>query len=66
MKEPKYLERLVRGFANHWRIIILELLSHKPELSVEEVTQEVMGDFKTIAHHIQRLAIAGLVMKRSR
>jgi DNA-binding transcriptional ArsR family regulator len=59
------LERLVRGFSNHRRIEILQLLKAKPELSVAEITDALKINFKTAAAHIQKLAIAGLVLKRS-
>ena len=59
------LERIVKGFANHRRIQILELLEKNPELSVIEITQELNMNFKTASKHIRRLAISGLIMKRS-
>lgn len=59
------LERIVRGFSNHRRIQIVELLARKPELSVDEIASEFKVNYKTIAEHIRRLAIAGLVMKRN-
>ena len=59
------LERIVRGFANHRRIQILEFLEKNPELSVIEITQELNMNFKTASEHIRRLAISGLIMKRS-
>ena len=59
------LERIVKGFANHRRIQILELLEKNPELSVIEITQELNMNFKTASEHIRRLAISGLIMKRS-
>ncbi len=59
------LERLVRGFSNHRRIEILALLKEKPELSVVEIADMLKINFKTAAAHIQKLAIAGLVLKRS-
>ena len=58
------LERTVKGFANHRRIQILELLEKKPELSVEEISAQLAVNFKTVSEHIRRLAIAGLVLKR--
>lgn len=66
-KRGKYfkLERLVRGFANHRRVEILELLAKKPELSVFDIAKELGVNFKTISEHIRRLAVAGLVLKRS-
>lgn len=59
------LERIVRGFANHRRIQILHLLDRQPELSVAEVAEELRINYKTAAEHIRRLAINGLVLKRS-
>jgi Mn-dependent DtxR family transcriptional regulator len=67
-KESKsfhYLERVVRGFANHRRIEILYLLEKHPELSVAQITEKLHINFKTASDHIRRLAIAGLVIKRS-
>lgn len=61
----RHLERLVRGFANHRRIEIMELLDKKPELSVFDIAEELDVNFKTISEHIRRLAIAGIVLKRS-
>ena len=59
------LERVVKGFANHRRLEILELLAKKPELSVFDIAEELNINFKTAPEHIRRLAIAGLVLKRS-
>jgi len=43
----------------------MKLLERMPEFSVSEVAQELKINFKTAADHVRRLAIAGLVMKRS-
>ncbi len=59
------LERIVKGFSNHRRIEILELLQEEPELSVFEISEKLGINFKTASEHIRRLAIAGLVLKRS-
>jgi DNA-binding transcriptional ArsR family regulator len=59
------LERIVRGFSNHRRIQIMELLSRAPDLSVAEVADELSVDFRTISEHLRRLALAGLVLKRN-
>lgn len=65
MLKPRQLERIVKGFANHKRIQILELLENSPELSVQEISKELKINFKTASEHIRRLAIAGLVLKRN-
>ena len=59
------LERVVRGFSNHRRIQVLDLLQKKPELSVVELSEELKINMKTASEHIRRLAIAGLVLKRA-
>lgn len=59
------LERVVKGFANHRRIEILELLKNKPELSVIEIAESLDINFKTASEHIRRIAIAGLLIKRA-
>ena len=65
MLKPRQMERIVKGFANHRRIQILQLLEKSPELSVQEISKELKINFKTASEHIRRLAIAGLVLKRS-
>ena len=65
VKTYRQLERLVKGFANHRRIQIMELLKKEPELSVDEVAIQLRINEKTASAHIQRLAIAGLVLKRN-
>ena len=61
----RHLERIVKGFANHRRLEILELLRRKPELSVDEIAEELSIGYINASDHIRKLAIAGLVMKRS-
>jgi len=64
-KSYRQLERIVKGFANHRRINILELLKKEPELSVAEISEKLNINFKTASEHIRRLAITGLILKRS-
>ena len=65
VKNYHQLERIVKGFANHRRIEILELLKNKPELSVADISEILNINVKTASEHIRRLAIAGFVLKRS-
>ncbi len=60
----KKLERVAKGFANHRRLAILDLLEKQPELSVDEIATSLNINFKTASEHIRRLALAGLVLKR--
>jgi DNA-binding transcriptional ArsR family regulator len=65
MLKPRQLEKITKGVANHRRIEIMTLLMKKPELSVGELAFELDINYKTASEHIRRLAIAGLVLKRS-
>ena len=60
----KKIEKIVKGFANHRRIQILELLEKTPSLSVDDISQNLNVGFFTISDHIRKLADAGLVEKR--
>ena len=62
--KSRQLERVVKGFANHRRLDILELLQQKPELSVEDIAERLSIGYENSSDHIRKLAIAGLVMKR--
>ena len=59
------LERIVRGFSNHRRIEIMNLLHKTPELSVVEISEALRINFKTASEHIRRLALSDLVLKRN-
>lgn len=64
IKSFNKLERIVRGFSNHRRIQLLELLYKQPELSVLDISNLLHLNLKTAADHLRRLAIAGLILKR--
>lgn len=64
-KTNRELERIIKGFANHRRLQILELLNREPELSVQEISENLKSDFKNISAHINKMHIAGLLLKRS-
>ena len=59
----KKIEKIVKGFANHRRIQTLELLEKIPDLSVDEISQNLNVGFFTISDHVRKLADAGLVEK---
>ena len=61
----RQLERIIKGFANHRRLDALELLKRKPELSVEEIADQMNIGYLNASDHLRKLAIAGLVAKRS-
>lgn len=60
----KKLEKVVKGFANHRRLEVIELLSKYPNLSVDQISQNLDVNFATISDHVRKLADAGIVEKR--
>lgn len=65
MKQYRQLEKIVRGFSNHRRIEILDLLDRNPERSVMETAEALGINFKTASEHMRRLHNAGLIRKRN-
>lgn len=59
------MERIVKGFANHNRIKILELLDKEPDLSVQEISGKIKSEFKNVSAHITKMFNVGLVKKKS-
>ncbi len=59
------IERVVKGFANHRRIEILELLSKNPEMSLADIAKTLNINFRTASDHIRKMATSGFVIKRS-
>jgi len=60
----KKIEKIVKGFANHRRIQVLELLDKTPNLSVDDISQNLNVGFFTISDHIRKLADVGLIEKK--
>lgn len=60
----KKIEKIVKGFANHRRIQILQLLSKSKNLSVDQISQNLMVDFYTISDHLRKLSDTGIIEKR--
>ena len=61
----RQLERILKGAGSHRRIQVLELLANEPELSLDEITEKLKINYKTASEHVRRMAVAGLVLKRS-
>ncbi|MEK7513007.1 MAG: winged helix-turn-helix domain-containing protein [Patescibacteria group bacterium] len=64
--DTRKIERITKGFANHRRVQILNLLEGKPNLSGFDISDELGVDFRTVAEHLRRLSVAGLIVKRNR
>ncbi|MFA6076555.1 MAG: winged helix-turn-helix domain-containing protein [Candidatus Paceibacterota bacterium] len=62
-KTAKQLERYFKGAANHRRISILLLVLKNPGISLDEISENLDCNFKTISEHTRRLVQAGLLNK---
>ncbi len=60
----RHLERIVKGFANHRRIEIMDVLKRDPELSVDDIAERLGIGYENASDHLRKMAIAGLVAKR--
>lgn len=58
------LQKIIKGFGNHYRIDTLRLLAKSPRLDVEEIATNLKANYKTISVHIRQMSSAGLVAKR--
>ena len=64
LKTAKQMERHLKGVANHRRIEILILIAQNENLTVEDIANRLICNFKTISEHTRRLVQAGLVEKK--
>jgi len=64
LKTAKQLERYFKGAANHRRIQIIILLAGNESMNLEEITNTLKCNVKTISEHTRKLVQAGLVNKR--
>ncbi len=60
------MEKTVKGFSNHRRIQMLELLDSNPDLSLMEISERLKINYKTASEHVRRITLAGLINKRNR
>ena len=66
IKTAKQMERHFKGVANHRRIAILLLVSKNPNITLENISESLDCNIKTISEHTRRLVQAGLVNKKYR
>ncbi len=60
------MERHLKGMANHHRIEILLLVGENPGIVLDQITERLNVNPKTIGEHARRLHVAGLVNKKHR
>ena len=59
------MERIVKGFANHRRLEILDLLKREPELSVDDISERLGIGYENASDHVRKMTVAGLLLKRN-
>jgi len=60
----KELEKIVKGFGNYWRILILKELKRNSGQSVDDIATQLKANYKTISVHIRQMNSVGLVSKK--
>ncbi|KKT41179.1 MAG: hypothetical protein UW30_C0011G0010 [Candidatus Giovannonibacteria bacterium GW2011_GWA2_44_13b] len=60
------MERHLKGIANHYRIEILLLVADQESITLEDITETLKANDKTIGEHTRRLYQAGLLNKKYR
>ncbi|TAL49548.1 ArsR family transcriptional regulator [Patescibacteria group bacterium] len=65
MKKYRELELIAKGFANHRRIQVLELLSRETDVSLVEIADRLKMNVKTASDHVRRMVLGGLVWKKT-
>ncbi len=63
-KSYRDIELILKGAASHRRVQILDTLERRPELSVSDIAEILLIDFRTASEHLRKLTVAGLTMKR--
>ena len=58
------LENMCKGMANHYKIQTLFILYQHSGLTLDQITELLGGNFKTISVHVKRLSSAGLISKK--
>ena len=58
------MERHFKGLSNHYRLEILLLVDKNSGITVEQITEILKANFKTISGHTRKLVRAGLLNKK--
>jgi len=61
---PRWLERVIKGFANQRRIRVLMLLSNEPELPLCDICKRIKMSRTAGSDHVRKLVLSGLVVQR--
>lgn len=61
--DAKNIEKVIKGFGNHWRIRVVLALQKEPGLTLEQLCEVLEGHPVTLSIHISKMSNAGLVKK---
>lgn len=59
------MERIVKGYANHRRLRMLELLAREPGLTIDDFCKRLRSGYVTTSDHLRKMSAAGLIYKRN-
>lgn len=59
------MERIVKGYANHKRLQILELLYAKPDQTIDSISTAIKSGYENTSDHLRKMSAAGLLLKRN-
>ncbi len=60
------IQTLLKGGANHFRAHILFILLKNPGINLDQLNEQVGGDFKNISFHTRKLHDMGLIYKKNK
>ena len=63
-KTSRQLERHLKGVANHWRIEVLMLIAHNEWITLDQLSERLNCNIKTLSEHTSKLLHAGLIHKK--
>ena len=64
-KSARKMQQIIRGFSHANRIQIIELIYIRPNLSVNDIADNLNMDFRNASQHLQKMASSGLVFKHN-
>jgi|SRR3989344_3546899 len=64
LKTAEQMARHFKGMANHYRISIMLIVDADDKITVEDITDRLNANFKTISQHTRYLTQTGLIRKQ--
>ncbi len=65
LQDFQRIERIVKGYANHKRLQVLELLYAKPDQTTDSISDAINSSYENTSDHLRKMSAAGLLYKRN-